>query len=368
LVGVEGIVDAEQNSLILLLAIFFIIVIFVIFFAFIAYKSSERGEVDLTEIEKANSDLKTFKVYFLGWVVEYSSKSVEVYYQQHDKFTWVSPTWYVIDSNGNVIEKVYDKDFVEKSKKWGVKVLPLVANEGFQAEVCRRIFENEDIRKKVIEKLLQIVLERGYDGINIDFEGIYPEDRDKFTQFMKELYTVFKKHGKIVSIDVAAKTSDVKTGWAGPYDYKELGKYTDLFIIMIYDYHWPGGQPGPISSLDWFEKVLDYALQTVPKEKIVAGIPFYGYDWPASGRAKGLTYVMAIELAKKYGVKVIFDNKEGEATFTYTIGWDKHTVWFNIAKSTELRIQIALKKGVNKIAAWRVGQEDPLTWKVIERP
>ena len=44
-----------------------------------------------------------------------------------------------------------------------------------------------------------------------------------------------------------------------------------------------------------------------------------------------------------------------------------HTVWFNIAKSKELRIGIALSKGIDKIAAWRIGHEDPKIWNIISK-
>ncbi|MCD6369410.1 MAG: hypothetical protein J7L38_06410 [Thermoproteales archaeon] len=329
---------------------------------------TSKGEVDLSDIEKANKNLSVFKIFFLGWVVEYDQESTLNYYKYHEKFTWVSPTWYVVDSNGNILEKYFDEYFVNKSKEWGVKVVPLVANEGFNREIVHKILSDPKLREKVAQQLLDLVLERGYDGINIDFENIPPEDRDNLTVFMKILYEMFHKRGKLVSIDVASKTKEVYTGWAGAYDYKELGKYSDLVILMIYDYHWSTGSPGPISPLNWFRSVLEYATQTIPKEKIVAGLPFYGYDWPVGQRAKGLKYSQAIELAKQYGAKVVFDEENGEATFKYLVMGLRHEVWFNIAKSTELRIRIALEYGINKIAAWRIGQEDPLTWNIIERP
>mgnify|MGYP003877823477 CR=1 FL=1 len=312
-------------------------------------------------------ELKPFKVYFLGWVVEYSSDSKATYYGMHEKFTWVSPVWYTIDSEGRVVELAYDEALVERSREWGVKVLPLVSNEGFRGDICHKIF-SPGVRERVVDELLHIVLERGYDGINIDFEGVYPEDRDGLVAFMRELYRAFKRHGKIVSIDVPAKTRDVRSGWAGAYDYGRLANYTDLFIVMIYDYHWAGSKPGPISPLSWFERVLDYTLSVVPREKVVAGIPFYGYDWPPEGRATPLTYRDAINLAKQYNAEVRFDPEAGEATFTYVTGDGRHVVWFNVAESTKLRIETAVERGVYKIAAWRVGQEDPRTWDLITRP
>ncbi|RLE79996.1 MAG: hypothetical protein DRJ51_06680 [Thermoprotei archaeon] len=359
--------EMETSKLLVVMSMVLVVVLCALAIIYMSQHTSS-GTADFSEIERANSKLEKFKVYFLGWVVHYSPTSTSTYYKHHDKFTWVSPTWYEVDWNGNVIEVHYNEEFVRKSREWGVKILPLVANRAFDRETVHRILSTPDLRRKVVKQLIEIVLKREYDGINIDFENIPPEDRAYLTEFMREFYETFKQYGKIVSIDVAAKTSETCTGWSGAYDYGGLAKYCDLFIIMIYDYHYSGGSPGPISPLEWFERVLDYALSKVPREKIVAGIPFYGYDWPVGGRGKGVTYSQAIRLAELYGAKVRFDWESGEATFSYVVSGVRHEVWFNIAKSTELRIKLALRKGVNKIAAWRVGQEDPLTWTVIARP
>jgi len=342
------------------------IIILVIFYT--TRREKPREKADFTEIIKANSNLQKLEVYFLGWIVEYDSRSKESFYNHHSKFTWVSPTWYIFDEKIVLVEKFYDEDFVEKCRKWGVKIIPLVANKNFDREIVHKILSDPSARKSAVNQVVKLVVERNYDGINIDLENIPPEDRDNLTLFMKLLYEKLHPLGKLVTIDVPAKTQPTYSGWSGAYDYRALSNYSDLFIIMIYDYHWAGGEPGPVSPLDWFSEVLDYALQTVPIEKIVAGIPFYGYDWPEGGRARGLSYSKAIELANETKACVKFNKDVGEACFTYYSGVKKHYVWFQIAKSTELRIKIALNKGIKKIAAWRIGLEDPKTWQVIEKP
>lgn len=355
----------EKAALAFLVSLAVLMISSIIFYLWLALWP--KGEADLSEIEEADEDLRHFKVKFLGWVVGYSEDSVPDYYEHHEKFTWVSPTWYEVDGNGEVREENYREDLVEKSREWGVKVIPLIANSGFSSAVAHSILSDEKVRDRVIKSIVRIVLEKGYDGINIDFEGIDPSDRGNLTEFMRILHSEMSKHGKIVSIDVPAKTHETYEGWSGAYDYRELSRYVDLFVIMIYDYHWSGGRPGPISPLDWFERVIGYALENVPREKIVAGIPFYGYDWPASGKGRGVTYADAIDLATRFGAAVKFDWDSGEAYFSYTAGFERHDVWFNIAKSTELRIERALEMGVDKIAAWRIGQEDPKTWNVISK-
>jgi len=352
-----------KTGFLILVILFFITLAFILFLYMIIYA---KGEADLTEINNANRNLSGYSIYFWGWVIP-TEKSIEDFVNNSKKFTWVSPTWYYVDGKGNIIERAFDKKLIEVARENNVKILPLIANKGFDPNIVNSIVRNKEIGDRVIDALLKIVVEKNFDGINIDFEGIPSSDREYFTDFMKRLYLKFHEYGKLVSIDVPAKTHEVYEGWSGAFDYKALSNYTDLFIIMIYDYHWSGGTPGPISPLDWFISVLDYAVSNVPRKKIVAGIPFYGYDWPMNARGRGVTYEQAITIAKKYGAKVHFDFDKGEAHFTYNIVLERHEVWFNIAKSTELRIKTALEKGIDKTAAWRIGQEDPKTWKVIER-
>ena len=65
-------------------------------------------------------------------------------------------------------------------------------------------------------------------------------------------------------------------------------KIADGLILMNYDQHYPGGDPGPVASQDWFVKNLQDALKVIPQEKIIAAVANYGYDWAMKkGQKKG---------------------------------------------------------------------------------
>ena len=108
----------------------------------------------------------------------------------------------------------------------------------------------------IVDKLVTVVESNGYDGIQIDFEGVNASDADKITDFMKRLHGAFKPRGWIVSQAVIARTSDAVHYWGGAYDYSELAKYNDYIAIMAYDYGY-AGRPDPIAvaPLWWVEDV-----------------------------------------------------------------------------------------------------------------
>ena len=63
------------------------------------------------------------------------------------------------------------------------------------------------------------------------------------------------------------------------WNYSAVAAAADGVILMNYDEHYPGGQPGPVASQDWFVDNLESALKVVPKDKLICAIANFGYDW-----------------------------------------------------------------------------------------
>ncbi len=175
--------------------------------------------------------------------------------------------------------------------------------------------EGNSIRSKHIETILNEIDRFGWDGIDIDYEGMGCDRKEAFETFLVELKSKLKVKGKILSVAIHPKTASGQTillncpGLKDPikvdylesykgqwtHDYEFLGKVADKVKIMAYELYprgpgFPG--PGPQAPLDWIEKILDYALTKIPKEKLYMAIPTYGYDWPLNceGETKPVYY------------------------------------------------------------------------------
>jgi len=320
-----------------------------------------RGDIgmDFTTIP-----LKELEVKFFGWVTE-SKESVDSFARNAAHFTWVSPTGSYVNSTGHFIGNV-NRSVVDVARANNVSVVPLVANAGFDDELMHRILTDQAVRDGTISSIIKFVIDGNYSGINIDWENIPAEDREALSSYIGTLCGKLHEHGKIVTVDVSGKTSDETTGWSGAWDYKAMGELCDYVCIMVYDYHYSGSAAGPVGPLGWLEQVVGYALSSIPREKIVIGIPFYGYDWVGS-RGEYVSFDQALSKAKDEGAKVTFSEGDAEYTYSYDVLFAHHEVWFQGAKSTEVRVSSALASGIDKIAAWSIGQEDPRTWEVINR-
>lgn len=214
------------------------------------------------------------------------------------------------------------------------------------------------LRAKLQTAILAEVDTYHYDGIDLDFESLAAKNRDDFSTFVTDLATALHGRGKLLSIAVIGKVQD-KPSWgaAAALDFAAIGKAVDRFKIMAYGVHGSFSGPGPIGPLDWSERVVTFAVKSVPKEKVYLGIPFFGYDWPAGGKASAVTWSSAQSRIAKSTGGVTFSAKDGESTFTYVAAGVTHTVWFQDARGLAAKAQLAKRLGIAGTAAWAIGGE-----------
>ncbi|MCC6446428.1 MAG: hypothetical protein IT210_23625 [Armatimonadetes bacterium] len=281
--------------------------------------------------------------------------------------THLCPTWWeMVDGEGN-IEAKSDPAVLELARQEGIAVLPLLANKGFDKALIHNILVSPQRRAWVIDQIETLLKAGGYEGINIDFEAVPFKDRKYLTAFMRELYARLQPQGLLVTIDVPAKEKDnPKAAWSGAFDYVELAKACDHFMVMAYDEHWSTGSPGPVASTAMVRRVMKYAASAVPREKLIMGVPFYGYDWPPKGRAKGMTHTKSIALARAKKAPIRWDKKAPSAWYRYLDGQGKpRTVWFETRRSLEARLTVAQEMEIPGISIWRLGDEDASFWEPI---
>lgn len=270
----------------------------------------------------------------------------------------VGPFWYKVGQDGSVESKENQKVY-EEMRAAGLKVYPLVTNK---REATDAILGDANIREKATDNLAQLVKEKNYDGINIDFELLAPEHRDNLSLFMETLYPKLKAMQKTVIISVFPQVG-VHESVSGAYDYDRLSKNTDYIQIMTYDNHWSTSEPGPIAPIDWYEENIQYAVEHCGANKVLVGVGVYGYDWNAEKQGDTIFYPNAIVLADKKGVEIKYDETVQAPYFRY----DDHEVWFENARSVAAKLHVIAKYKPAGIAVWRLGQEQPEVWQEIDK-
>lgn len=275
---------------------------------------------------------------------------------------------FLVESNGELKGKPPEAA-LKLAKGGGVKSLMLIHNisggiDRWSAYTAVSAVTN---RNRLVNNIMTNVKKYQYDGVNIDLEGLPPSAREHYTALLNELKSRLAAEGKLLTVSIPAKTSDDPSNhWSGAYDYQAIGRIADLAVIMTYDEHWFGGSPGPVASLPWVTKVMDYTVKVIPREKILMGIANYGYDWAAPGRGKAVTWKAMPALINQHG-NVQWDNKNSVPYLVYWKGGTRHEVWFENQYSLAIKLNLVKKYDLAGIAFWRLGFEDAAFWETIRK-
>lgn len=266
-----------------------------------------------------------------------------------------------VDRTGDLIAPANPQAVANLSRQYGIAPLAVVTNwEGdlFQPGLARDIMSNDVVRARTIASIRDALSRYGFAGVNIDFENMYPEDRPLFNQFIRELREALKPQGYLVTIAVAPKASDrPNEPWVGIFDYATLGSIVDIMYIMTYEWGWVGGPPMAIAPINQVRRVLAYATSLVPPEKIIQGIPLYGYNWPLpdtpESRATTVTLTGAYDLAFNAGVNILYDDISQSPWFRYTDAQGiLHEVWFEDPRSLRAKYELAQEFGLRGVGFW----------------
>lgn len=265
------------------------------------------------------------------------------------------------------------KDIIGAARQNNMQMYALVHNLLYPGQVdgaglAAKMLATAATRNMFIDRLEGLIKEYGYDGINLDIERINLSDRERFSLLVKELYQRLEPQGFKVSVCVPAKTHDsITNSWSGPFDYREIGRYAHYVIIMTYDEHGYSSGPGPIASSGWVRAVTKYAAENISPEKILLGIPGYGFDWTVGQQApRYISFAQAVALAASQGAGISWDNEGEVPYFRYRHGYGQdHQVWFENASSLTHKLHIVEEFNLKGIALWRLGMEDPDIWGVL---
>ena len=350
-----------------------------------------------------------------GWIPYYSMKtSLPAALNNADLIKEVMPFWYTLKYNGKT-KAAYVSDLyatgnpsvpiatpLAAMRAAGFQIIPTIT-DGMDKLVLANLLATPANRTKIATTLYDYVMVNNFDGIDLDFEGFAFVDGNStwaktaplWVAFVKELSALLHASNKLLSVSTPYNFNPVeKQKGYTVYAWPQIAPHIDRLRIMTYDYS--VSKVGPIGPLAWTEKTVAYAASIMPASKVYLGLAGYGRDWvtkvegvcPAPFAnaikvgAKAATFVMrdAATLAANYRVTPVFDEKFGEATFTYTKSYEgstadgrstictaTRTAWYQNAQSYKLRSELVAKYKLGGVTAWTLGMEEPLAMEAIRQ-
>lgn len=295
-----------------------------------------------------------------------------------DTLDVVSPSYYHINEDGSLEVTDLEASFITEMHRQGKRVVPFLSND-FDRTIGGKAI---DERETLVKELVSSIKANQLDGIQLDIENVGAEYRDKYTDFVKKLRAELPSTME-VSVAVAANPTGSTTNWIGLYDYKALAAVSDYLMVMTYDESYPGDPtPGPVASLPFVEKSIQYALSQAPANKIVLGIPLYGRYWnqdPASDGA-GIAAKSVQKLVDQYRGTIRYDAASQSPVATFTIlstdakatvngtelAAGTYTVWFDNEQSMKAKLKLVGKYQLKGTGSWSLNQEADDTWSYYQ--
>lgn len=287
----------------------------------------------------------------------------------------VSPTFFRLEQlgKGNVKENVGTAgiNYINWAHNNGLKVWAMVSNISNESmiDTTSEIMNDYKLRNKLINNIVNLVVKYNLDGINIDFENMYMEDKAMFNRFLIELEPRLNEMGKVLTVDVTAP--DGSETWSMCFDRNTISKVADYIIFMAYDqYGASSNKGGTTAGCDWVEANITKFLgqEGVNPDKLVLAVPFYTRLWKeANGEVssdtvdlKDVDKVIPANVEKKWN-----DNLK-QYYIEYTQNGAVYKMWIEDLKSISAKLDLINKYKLAGAAYWEKDRESTEVWDIVK--
>ena len=289
--------------------------------------------------------------------------------------TYLTIFGYGMTQSGELIP-TDDDELINTARLYGTSPVMLLSSLGeggtFSNELVSAVLNNESARDNLINNVVNTLVAKRYDAVDVDFEYILADDRDAYIDFIDDLREAANERGKRVFVSLAPKTSADQPGLLyEAHDYAALGEAADRALLMTYEWGYTYGPPQAIAPIDQVRRVVEYAKTEIPQNKIFMGMPNYAYDWQlpfvqGESAATALSNVAAVTLAGDTNSEIMFDERAQTPYFFYIDDeGNRHEVWFEDARSVLAKLNLVLDEGLSGASVWQIMRYFPAMWSVI---
>ena len=302
----------------------------------------------------------------IGFYVNWDDTSYPSLKRALPTLDWVIPTWLSLSGPQMALDTHVDRKALQliRRVKPATPILPLIQNAvdgNWNGPGLATMLADSALRKARIQALVQFLGSNHFQGLTIDFEEVPDSAQGNLKQFLTELAAAFQPHGWAIVLSVPF--DDEAWNYAG---YADI---VDFELLMAYDQHWGGKDPGSIAGQTWFEQTLDKRMADLDPDQTIVAIGSYGYDWTTGQNGEALSFQDAMNRANDSQADIVFDPATQNPRYAYTEdNGAAHQVWFLDGVTAYDQIHAADGYKPYGYAVWRLGSEDPSIWSVLGKP
>ena len=289
---------------------------------------------------------------------------------------YMTPFTYGITDSGGLVD-LDDEELIALANEYGVTPLmhlsTLTEQGGFSNELASMVLNSPEIQDSLTNDIIENIQNKGYGGLDIDFEFVYPQDALLYGDFIGKLAGELNPLGYDVIAALAPKISDTQRGllYEG-HNYQAIGANANAVLLMTYEWGYTYGPPLAVAPIRNVRQVVEYALTIIPSEKIFLGIPNYGYDWTlpyvkGESRADSISNVEAIQIAARNGAEIQYDEVSKSPWFRYTDSEEReHEVWFEDVRSIQQKFNLISEKNLRGAGYWNLMRPFQQNWSLLD--
>lgn len=283
----------------------------------------------------------------------------------------VSPSFFELMSNGDIKTNIGDsgKKYVTWAKNNGYKVWPTLSNTFLNnKDAVSKMMSTFETREYLIENIVNSLIDADVDGINIDLENMYKEDKDKYSRFIIELAPRIRDLGMTLCVDVTEP--DGSDTWSLCYDRHTLAETADYLVFIGYDQHNNSSkEAGTVAGYDWEEKNIKKFLgpqEGISSDKLILAMPFYTRLWKESnGKIKSKVVNMKdVEIPSN--VKVTWDDTTKQNYYEYEENGTTYKMWIEDETSISNKLNLVNQYNLAGAGFWEKDREKDGVWSIIK--
>ena len=332
---------------------------------------------DLPEELQLKEPISVIWQYFSASYGGYINSDIREHFRMADGIlTALAPTMLHIyeDCDGELyLHDGISENYIAWAHEAGFKVWMTLENvDNYFEDLNDKLYDalSDTVRRQeLVQQLLELYQQYGYDGLNIDLEGLESRIGIYFVQFMRELSAVLRPAGCMLSVDL-----NVPTGWNGYYRHDVMGQICDYVCLMAYDEHYANDDTaGSVASFPWVQAGVQNSLnEGIPAERLVLCMPLYTRFWVVDSKNMvlgGMT--RTVGMAEAWEEASDYDTFQWDATtgqyFAEQTWRDttKTRVWLEDTRSMQLRIDLAKNKELGGVALWFYDWDTQEIWDLV---
>ena len=339
------------------------------------YRLAVGQSLYIPEEREAGADRATRGLYVFGYAYPFINSRVldETLPYLTDLYVFS----YGFTAEGNLVHSISDDRWmIQAARDAGVgpvmTLTPIDSSGTFNNNLITVLVQNLSVQQRLIWELGRTMQEKGFAGLDIDFEYVRAQDAAAYVEFVSRTRQILNLFGYWVTVALAPKTSADQKGllYEG-IDYGMLGQAADRVMLMTYEWGYSQGPPMAVAPIHKVRRVVEYAVSEIPPEKISLGIPNYGYDWPLPyergvTRANTIHTLEAIRLAIDRGSEIFFDQTAKSPYFYYWQYGIRHAVRFEDPRSLLAKFQLIQEFGLTGAGYWQLMNFFRANWLMLE--